>query len=115
VYLRLYENNGQLPANNEIPEIFVLRAIILGAYFLSHAKRMYGLAYQDDMLARSLAEKLAKLGVEGFTRSQIRNKDWSNLKTAEERKEAIHTLINRGYISEQIQGKYYINPKYLEE
>ena len=115
VYLFLYKNNGRLPANNKIPTIFVLQAIKLGSYFLSHAKRMYSLAYKEEMPARSLAEKLVQLGV-SFTRSQIRNKDWSNLKTAEQRVEAIQTLINRGYISEQTEDKRYItNPKHLDE
>ena len=76
---------------------------------------MYSLAYKEEMPARSLAEKLVQLGV-SFTRSQIRNKDWSNLKTAEQRVEAIQTLINRGYISEQTEDKRYItNPKHLDE
>ena len=101
--------------DNKIPTIFVLQAIKLGSYFLSHAKRMYSLAYKEEMPARSLAEKLVQLGV-SFTRSQIRNKDWSNLKTAEQRVEAIQTLINRGYISEQTEDKRYItNPKHLDE
>ena len=70
-------------------------AIKLGKYFLSHAERMYGLAYKEDMSARSLSEKLAKLVLASpnsenfdnntkhyfFTRSQIRTKGWSELNT----------------------------------
>lgn len=125
IYLYLYENNGQLPERNEISVDYVMRAIQLGAYFLSHAKRMYGLAYKDNMPARSLAAKLVNLvKVEYFevatqryffTRSQFRKNDWSDLNTKEERLDAIQTLIDRGYISEQIEGKFYINPMYIDE
>ncbi len=97
-----------------IPVDYILRAIKLGAYFLSHAKRMYGLAYKDDIPARSLANKLPLLG-SFFTRSQIRDKDWSNLTQKEDRLEAINKLIQRGYISTKTKGKYYINPEYLVE
>ena len=99
----------------EISPEFVLRAIRLGSYFLSHAKRVYGLAYQDEIPARSLADKLASKLIDGFTRSEIRNKDWSNLTTAEDRLDAITTLIKRGYISQPIKDKYYINPRHLNE
>lgn len=76
---------------------------------------MYGLAYQEDMSARSLAGKLASKLANGFTRSDIRNKDWSDLTTKEERQKAIQTLINRGYISEPIEDKHYINSKHGNE
>lgn len=75
---------------------------------------MYGLVYKDNLPARSLSEKLATLWV-SFTRSQIRNMGWADLKNKEDRREAINTLINRGYISQQIQGKYYVNPACLDE
>lgn len=90
---------------------------------------MYGLGYQDNMPARSLARKLVviadpknktehyTLGLSKyfFTRSQIRTKDWSDLNTKEQRLEAIGVLIKNGHISKEIDGKYYINPKHLEE
>lgn len=114
VYLFLYEKWGRISGEQYIPVDYILRAIKLGAYFLSHAKRMYGLAYKDDIPARSLANKLSLLG-SFFTRSQIRDKDWSNLTQKEDRLEAINKLIQRGYISAKINGKYYINPEYLVE
>ena len=128
-YLYLYENNGQLTVDQKIQADHVRCAIQLGKYFLSQAKRMYGLAYKDDMSARSLSEKLANLiltstksehfdpKTEGyfFTKSQIRTKGWSELKTKEQRREAIGTLINRGYISKPIGERYFINPAYLNE
>ena len=114
VYLYLYENNGRILYNQQISVDYILRAVKLGDYFLSHAKRMYGLAYKDDISARSLANKLSSLG-QSFSRSQIRDRDWANLTQKEQRQEAIGALIKRGYISEQIQGRFYINPKYLEE
>lgn len=90
------------------------RAIKLGSYFLSHAKRMYALAYKDNMPARSLAGKLTQIK-SPFNRSDIRDKGWSDLNTKEERLEAINVLIKRGYLSMPIQGKYYINPECLAE
>lgn len=114
VYLFLYEKWGRISGEQYIPVDYILRAIKLGAYFLSHAKRMYGLAYKDDIPARSLANKLPLLG-SFFTRSQIRDKDWSNLTQKEDRLEAINKLIQRGYISTKTNGKYYINPEYLVE
>jgi hypothetical protein len=113
VYLYLYDNNGYI-ANGKslITAEYILRAIKLGSYFFSHAQRMYGLAYDSDIPARSLASKLTQLG-SFFTRSQIRDKGWSSLTKKEERLEATTTLIKRGYISEAIEGKFYINPEYL--
>ena len=113
-YLYLFESSGKLPNDNKITVDYVLRAIKLGAYFLSHAKRMYGLAYKDDMPARSLASKLSQLK-SPFNRSAIRDRGWADLNTKEERLEAINVLIIRGYLSKQIQGKYHINPKCLAE
>jgi hypothetical protein len=128
-YLYLYENNGHLTVDQKIQAKQILCAIKLGKYFLSHAERMYGLAYKEDMSARSLSEKLAKLVLAPpnseyfdnktnhyfFTRSQIRAKGWSELNTKEQRIEAINTLINRGYISEPLNERYFINPNYLNE
>lgn len=128
-YLYLYENNGQLSQDKQIKAKYVLFAIKLSKYFLSHAQRMYGLAYKDNMPARSLSGKLAKLALEEkgngyfdaqlnhyfFTRTQIRAKGWSDLSTKEQRLEAINDLIIRGYISEPLNGKYFINPGYLNE
>jgi hypothetical protein len=82
-----------------------------------------------NMPARSLSEKLAKLVLASpnsenfdnntkhyfFTRSQIRTKGWLELNTKEQRIEAINTLINRGYISEPLSERYFINPIYLNE
>lgn len=129
VYLYLYENNGRLSEDRKIQTKHVLCAIKLGRYFLSHAKRMYGLAYKDEMPARSLSEKLAKLvlssvngehvdtktGCYFFTRSQIRTKGWSELTTKVQRRDAINGLITRGYISKPLGEKYFINPVYLTE
>lgn len=120
-YLCLYDNNGNLPVSNCISKRNVLAAIKLGQYFMSHARRMYGLVYPSDASARALADKLFKFVNESaseppyFTRSQIRNKDWANLTTREQRLEAIQTLIERGYISKNIDGKHYINSEHLRE
>lgn len=114
LYLYFFENNGQLPKNNQITVDYVHRAIQLGAYFLSHAKRMYALAYKDNMPARSLAGKMTQIK-SPFNRSEIRDKGWADLNTKEERLEAINVLIKRGYLSMPIQGKYYINPECLAE
>jgi len=73
IYLYLFESSGKLPDDNKITADYVLRAIKLGAYFLSHAKRMYGLAYKDNMPARSLASKLSQLK-SSFNRSAIRDR-----------------------------------------
>jgi hypothetical protein len=129
LYLCLYDNHGQLSSNNLISQRYILSAIKLGKYFLSHAKKMYGLVYQEDMPARSLSKKLAKLcsssqspnhynqklKLYSFTRSQIRVKDWSDLTTKEQRIEAIEALIKMGHISQQLKGMYYINPRHLQE
>lgn len=128
-YFYLYENNGNLTDDKCLSKKNILSAIKLGRYFLSHAKRMYGLAYQDDMPARSLSKKLARLSLPQnindhydatlkthfFTRSQIRIKDWANLNTKEQRLEAIEILIKRGHISRQLNGRYYINPEHLKD
>lgn len=91
---------------------------------------MYGLIYKDNLPARALSEKLAKLvsissinnehfdpsmNLFFFTRSQIRSKDWADLTTQEERREAIKVLIQFGHISKPYNNKYYINPDYLNE
>ena len=130
VYLYLAENNGKLTNDKQISTKQILSAIKLGGYFFSHAKRMYGLVYKDNLSARSLSEKLAKLvGASPikaehydpvmklffFTRSQIRSKDWSDLTMQEERREAINVLIQLGHISRACNNKYYINPIHLNE
>ncbi|MCC5792827.1 MAG: DUF3987 domain-containing protein [Legionellaceae bacterium] len=130
VYLYLAENNGKLTFDKQVSTKQILSAIKLGTYFFSHAKRMYGLVYKDNLPARSLSEKLAKLVCANtaknehydsvmklyfFSRSQIRSKDWADLTTKEERREAIIALIKFGYISKPHGNKYYINPDYLNE
>lgn len=130
VYLYLAENNGKLTPDQKITPKQILSAIKLGSYFFSHAKRMYGLVYKDNLPARSLSEKLAKLtGVSSnknehydhsaklyfFTRSQIRSKDWTDLTTKEERREAIKVLIEQGHISKTHNNRHYINPVNLNE
>ena len=130
VYLYLAENNGKLTPDKQISSKQILSAIKLGGYFFSHAKRMYGLVYKDNLPARSLSEKLAKLtGVSSnkneyydhseklyfFTRSQIRSKDWADLTTQEERREAIRVLIQLGHISKAHNSRHYINPVHLNE
>lgn len=130
VYLYLAENNGKLTPDQKITPKQILSAIKLGSYFFSHAKRMYGLVYKDNLPARSLSEKLAKLtGVSSnknehydhsvklyfFTRSQIRSKDWADLTTQEERREAIRVLIQLGHISKAHNSRHYINPAHLNE
>lgn len=128
-YLCLFENKGLLPDENKITVGYVVSAIKLGEYFLSHAKRMYGLAYKDNLPARSLSEKMItmvtndkfnsyfdkKVNMYAFTRSDFRSKDWSDLTNKEQRLEAIKVLVERGHISEPINGKYYINPEHLKE
>lgn len=128
-YLYLSENNGFLTADKLIGKEYVLSAINLGSYFLSHAKRMYRLGYKDNMPARSLSDKLLTLVSPDkmskhhdneaeyyfFTRSQIRTNNWSDLNTKEQRLEAINVLINRGHISKEAKGRYYINPEHLKE
>jgi hypothetical protein len=91
---------------------------------------MYGLVYKENLPARSLSEKLAKLVVAPqskhdhfdpvtklyfFTRSQIRSKGWEDLTTLEERREAIKALIQLGHISTAYGTKYYVNPDHLNE
>lgn len=130
VYLYLAENNGKLTPVKQISSKQILSAIKLGGYFFSHAKRMYRLVYKDNFPARSLSEKLAKLVSANtaknehydptmksffFTRSQIRSKDWVDLTTQEERREAIKVLILLGHISKPYNNKYYINPTHLNE
>ena len=130
VYLYLAENNGKLTQEKQISSKQILSAIKLGSYFFSHAKRMYGLVYKDNLPARSLSEKLAKLvgstpikteyydsnlRLYFFTRSQIRSKDWADLTTQEERREAIKVLVRLGHISKGINNRYYINPLHLNE
>ena len=130
VYLYLAANSGELTADNQISSKQILSAIKLGNYFFSHAKRMYGLVYKDNLPARSLSERLPKLigtpsaktehfdsqkNLFFFTRSQIRSKDWADLTTQEERREAIRVLIQLGHISKQSNKKYYINPEHLNE
>jgi hypothetical protein len=130
VYLYLAENNGKLTHEKQISAKQILSAIKLGDYFFSHAKRMYGLVYKENLPGRSLSEKLAKLVVAPqskhdhfdpvtnlyfFTRSQIRSKGWEDLTTLEERREAIKTLIQLGHISTAYGTKYYVNPDHLNE
>ena len=130
VYLYLAENNGKLNSDEQITSKQILSAIKLGSYFFSHAKRMYGLVYKDHLPARSLSEKLAKLVGSSatkneyfdpkaklffFTRSQIRSKDWADLTTQEERREAIKILVQLGHISKANNNRYYINPIHLNE
>lgn len=130
VYLYLAENNGRLSPGNQISSKQILSAIKLGSYFFSHTRRMYGLVYKDNLPARSLSEKLAKLvgsttakneyfdpkmKLFFFTRSQIRSKDWADLTTQEERQEAIKILIHLGHISKTHSNRYYINPIHLDE
>ena len=130
VYLYLAENNGKLTPDKQISSKQILSAITLGGYFFSHANRMYGLVYKDNLPARSLSEKLAKLvgtptaknehydpemELFFFTRSQIRSKDWADLTTQEERREAIKVLIKLGHISKPYNNKHYINPTHLNE
>ncbi|WP_028389622.1 DUF3987 domain-containing protein [Legionella fairfieldensis] len=130
VYLYLAENNGLITPDKLISTKQILSAIKLGHYFFSHAKRMYGLVYKDNLPARSLSKKLIKLtGIPAlktehfdsnnnlffFTRSQIRAKDWADLTTQEERREAINVLIQMGHISKPSNNKYYINPDHLNE
>jgi hypothetical protein len=49
-----------------------------------------------------------------FTRSQIRSKDWADLTTQEERREAIKILIQLGHISKAHNNRYYINLRLKE-
>ncbi|CAM4488994.1 MAG: hypothetical protein LEGION0403_FIIPPAGN_00434 [Legionella sp.] len=129
VYLYLAENNGQLRQGMKITAKQILSAIKLGDYFVSHARRMYGLVYKDHLPARSLSEKLAKLvlsskntehfdpvvGLHLFTRSQIRSKGWADLTTKEERREAVQVLVKYGHISKAHGKRHFLNPKHLED
>jgi len=130
VYLYLAENNGKLTPDKQISSKQILSAIKLGSYFFSHAKRMYGLVYKDNLPARSLSEKIPNLvgappikavhydptvKLFFFTRTQIRSKDWADLTTQDERLEAIKVLIQLGHISKEHNNKYYVNPAHLNE
>jgi len=101
----------------------VLKAIGLVEYFESHARRIYGLVDIPDYSARSLAEHLHKLK-SPFKPSDFKNKDWSGLTTSADRKQALSTLLSRGYLLEQrttVKNNarkfsiYHINPKLLED
>lgn len=94
------------------------KAIGLVDYFESHARRIYAMTNKPDHSARSLAGKLSSLP-NPFSLNEFTNKDWSGLKTSEDRKEALQTLKDRGYIAEEKQPVnnhtrhkviYFINP-----
>ncbi|BFM05842.1 YfjI family protein [Halioxenophilus aromaticivorans] len=106
----------QLVENQEATEISEQSAAMAVAwckYLESHARRVYGLL--DDPLyeARSLSSKLAKLP-NPFTASDIRNKDWSGLRTSEARANALSQLCQHHHL--HLIGKYYYkNPAILED
>lgn len=63
VYIYLADNDGKLTSDKLILPKQIIGAIKLGNYFFTHAKRMYGLVYKDNLPARALAEKIVKLVV----------------------------------------------------
>lgn len=100
----------------------ILKAVGLSEYFESHARRIYGLVDTPDYSARSLADNLHKLK-SPFKLGDFKNKDWSGLTTSTDRKQALETLVKRGYLSEEKQpvknharttSIYHINPKFEE-
>lgn len=101
----------------------LLKAIGLVEYFESHARRIYAMANKPDHSARSLASKLSSLP-NPFSLNDFKNKDWSGLKTSEDRKEALFILKGRGYITEEKQpvnnhtrykATYFTNPLLEDE
>lgn len=112
--IHLSDKQQITPVNDES----LLKAIGLVEYFESHARRIYAMAKNPDHSARSLASKLSSLPTP-FTLNDFKNKDWSGLKTSEDRKEALRVLNERGYIAEEKQvvnnhtrhkSIYFINP-----
>ena len=112
--IHLADEQKRTPVNDES----LLKAVVLADYFESHARRIYAMTDKPDHSARSLAGKLSILP-NPFSLNDFKNKDWSGLKISEDRKEALLTLKDRGYIAEEKQPVnnhtrhkviYFINP-----
>jgi len=95
-------------------------ALQLSKYLKSHAKRIYASVHGlDSAPIRALARKLLDKKLEdGFTQRSVLHKGWANLPTKEKVDMAVNSLVEHGWLSEQVQetgGRkttlYKINPK----
>lgn len=95
-------------------------ALRFSKYLKSHAKRIYASVHGlDSAPIRALADKLLnKKLMDGFTQRSVLHKGWANLPTKEKVDMAVNSLVEHGWLSEQVQetgGRkttlYKINPK----
>jgi hypothetical protein len=95
-------------------------ALQLSKYLKSHAKRIYASVHGlDSAPIRALADKLlGKKLVDGFTQRSVLHKGWANLPTKEKVDMAVNSLVEHGWLSEQVHetggrktNLYKINPK----
>lgn len=96
--IHLSDKQKLTPINDES----LVKAIGLGEYLESHARRVYAMTNRPDHSARSLASKLSVLP-NPFSLSDFKDKGWSGLTSSDDRKEALSVLKDRGYIAEEKQ------------
>ncbi len=101
-----------------------LKATMMAAawceYLESHVRRVYALVDDPYYGARSLLNHIDQLN-NPFTISDISNKNWSGLKSKEQRHQAVKILCERNYLyAEEVPTaskskiNYFINPKALK-
>jgi hypothetical protein len=80
------------------------RAAMVGAawcqYLETHARRLYAMAYAPHIAAKLLLTNL-RLLPDPFSITDLANKKWAGLSTADGRKEALDELVTRCYLTPQ--------------
>ncbi len=104
----------------DVGEIEASHAAAWCEYLESHARRVYALGEDPLAGARGLAERLTNL-TNPFTRSQLRNRNWSGLVSKDGITRALNTLVELGHLhAEKVETgtkprtDYYVNPALLE-
>lgn len=114
-HVALYKDQKEFKPSPYISKETLLLSFKWIEYLNTHVKKIFalGLQTQETSSAVKLESKLPDLYPE-FTKHQLSQKGWSNLKTAKDRDEALSTLLDSGYIKvvEQPTRKYLVHPKY---
>jgi hypothetical protein len=111
----------ELTKQRGITEEAAISAAEICDYLESHARRVYGMVLSSDVQAAALAKKLQSGNLNTlFTIRDVYKKNWKNLCKIEDAQEACRTLVEYGWLKEEIteatyqqkrKVEYKINPK----